>query len=84
MPIYFSRVSVSKGWELLCVVSVTFPVSKNFEAFVMRFVTGHFDIKENNIDTISRYVHSRLIKIAKCGPRGKVLTYPEIERAKVS
>ncbi|CAG8490713.1 6207_t:CDS:10 [Paraglomus brasilianum] len=79
-----NKVSVSKGWELLCVVSVTFPVSKNFEAFVMRFVTGHFDIKENNIDTISRYVHSRLIKIAKCGPRGKVLTYPEIERAKVA
>ncbi|CAG8575102.1 10612_t:CDS:10 [Paraglomus occultum] len=79
-----NKESVTKGWELLCVVSVTFPVSKNFEPFVMRFVTQHFDVKENNIDTISRYVHSRLIKIAKCGPRGKVLTYPEIERAKAA
>jgi hypothetical protein len=66
------------------VVSVTFPVSKNFELFVMNFVTDHFNTKENDIDKISKYVHSRLVKIAKCGPRGKVLTFAEIERAKVS
>lgn len=38
----------------------------------------------NQIDILSKHVHNRLTKICKRGPRGKVLTLSEIERARVS
>ncbi|CAG8760739.1 15551_t:CDS:2, partial [Acaulospora morrowiae] len=74
--------SVRKGWELLCVMAVTFPPSKNFEVYLMQFVSEHFNIQENQVDLLSKHVHSRLTRICKRGPKGKVLTLAEIERAK--
>ncbi|GBC02411.1 hypothetical protein RclHR1_04600011 [Rhizophagus clarus] len=73
--------SVRKGWELLCVITVTFPPSKNFEAYLVQFTMDHFT-QSNQIDILSKHVHNRLVKICKRGPRGKVLTLSEIERAK--
>ncbi|RIA84346.1 hypothetical protein C1645_808810 [Glomus cerebriforme] len=74
--------SIRKGWELLSVITVTFPPSKNFEAYLMQFTVDHFSHAENQIDILSKHVHNRLLKICKRGPRGKVLTLAEIERAK--
>jgi hypothetical protein len=65
------------------VVTVTFPPSKNFEAYLMQFIKDHFN-HNNQIDILSKHVHNRLVKICKRGPRGKVLTLSEIERARVS
>ncbi|CAB4376882.1 unnamed protein product [Rhizophagus irregularis] len=73
--------SIRKGWELLCVIAVTFPPSKNFEAYLMQFIMEHFTYA-NQIDILSKHVHNRLTKICKRGPRGKVLTLSEIERAR--
>ena len=69
---------------MLSVVTVTFPPSKNFEAYLMQFILEHFSHTENKVNILSRYAHSRLLKICKRGPRGKVLTLAEIERASVS
>ncbi|CAG8454648.1 1660_t:CDS:10 [Cetraspora pellucida] len=80
--IYVQIYSIRKGWELLSVVTVTFPPSKNFEAYLMNYVSDSFNVQENQIDVLSKHVHSRLVRICKRGPRGKVLTLGEIERAK--
>ncbi|CAI2170444.1 2081_t:CDS:10, partial [Funneliformis geosporum] len=74
--------SIRKGWELLSVITVTFPPSKNLEAYLMQYIVDHFSKTENQVDILSKHVHNRLLRICKRGPRGKVLTLAEIERAK--
>nr|CAG8434818.1 933_t:CDS:2 [Entrophospora candida] len=79
-----SSVSIKKGWELLCVITITFPPSKNLESHLMRFISDNINKKENQIDVYSKHVYNRLTRICKKGPRGKVLTLGEIERAMVA
>ncbi|CAJ0749620.1 14572_t:CDS:2 [Entrophospora sp. SA101] len=79
-----SSVSIKKGWELLCVITITFPPSKNLESHLMRFISDNLNKKENQIDVYSKHVYNRLTRICKKGPRGKVLTLGEIERAMVA
>lgn len=75
--------SIRKGWEILCVISVTFPPSKNLESSLFRFVEHHHHIKANQVDVSSQYVSLKLIRICSRGARGKVLSPAEIERAMV-
>ena len=75
--------SIRKGWEILCVISVTFPPSKNLESYLTDFVEQSQSILANQIDVMSQYVSTRLKKICARGAKGKVLTSAEIERAKV-
>ncbi|KAF7730954.1 hypothetical protein EC973_001000 [Apophysomyces ossiformis] len=77
-----SRDSVRKGWEILCVVSVTFPPSKNLETYLNNFVEEHHHVKDNDLDIMSRHVSTKLKRICVRGAKGKVLTAAEIERAK--
>ena len=65
-------------------ITVTFPPSKNFEAYLMQYIREHFSQTENQVDILSKHVYNRLLRISKRGPRGKVLTLGEIERARVS
>ncbi|KAG0739665.1 hypothetical protein G6F23_008801 [Rhizopus arrhizus] len=74
--------SVYKGWELLCIVSVTFPPSKNLENYLTDFVEQHHDSQDHKISTMSRHVSNKLKRICKRGAKGKVLTAAEIARAK--
>ncbi|KAI9013423.1 hypothetical protein CLU79DRAFT_769290 [Phycomyces nitens] len=74
--------SIKRGWEILCVISVTFPPSKNLEGYLGHFVEQHHHTKENQADIISRHVSTKLKRICVRGAKGKVLTPPEIERAK--
>ncbi|KAI8643681.1 Rho GTPase activation protein [Parasitella parasitica] len=74
--------SIRKGWEILCVVSVTFPPSKNLETYLNRFVQQHFHQEKNQLDVLSQYVSAKLVRICSRGARGKVLSAAEIERAK--
>ncbi|KAI9316473.1 hypothetical protein BX666DRAFT_1951155 [Dichotomocladium elegans] len=74
--------SIQRGWEILCVVSVTFPPSKNLESYLHHFVDQHKHITLNHVDIMSQYVSTRLIRICARGAKGKVLTAAEIERAK--
>ncbi|KAG2214123.1 hypothetical protein INT46_001857 [Mucor plumbeus] len=74
--------SIKKGWEILCVVSVTFPPSKDLETYLHRFVQQHFYQEKNQLNILSRYVSAKLVRICSRGARGKVLSAAEIERAK--
>ncbi|KAG2212346.1 hypothetical protein INT47_001706 [Mucor saturninus] len=73
--------SIRKGWEILCVISVTFPPSKNLESSLFRFVEQHHNVTANQVDVLSKYVSLKLIRICSRGARGKVLSPAEIERA---
>ncbi|KAG1525155.1 hypothetical protein G6F52_003578 [Rhizopus delemar] len=74
--------SVHKGWELLCIVSVTFPPSKDLESYLSDFVEQHHHSIDVKVSVISQHVSSKLVKICKRGAKGKVLTAAEIARAK--
>ncbi|RCI05817.1 hypothetical protein CU098_000790, partial [Rhizopus stolonifer] len=73
--------SIRKGWEILCVVSITFPPSKNLESYLFEFVRQHHATKANGLNVLSQYVTHKLTCICSRGARGKVLAAAEIERA---
>ncbi|KAI8347610.1 Rho GTPase activation protein [Choanephora cucurbitarum] len=73
--------STRKGWEILGVVSITFPPSKNLESYLFQFVKHYHSITQNQLNVLSLYVFEKLTAICSKGARGKVLTASEIERA---
>ncbi|KAJ7874752.1 hypothetical protein B0H14DRAFT_3552219 [Mycena olivaceomarginata] len=73
--------SVFKGWQLLCVLLITFPPSKNFEAYLRSFIQQHTTQQEGRVDVMAKHCVKRLTFIAKKGPRGKPPTSTEIETA---
>ncbi|THH00833.1 hypothetical protein EW026_g1764 [Hermanssonia centrifuga] len=73
--------SVFKGWQLLCVLLVTFPPSKNFEASLRNFLQRATHQPEGRIDIMAKYCLRRLSHISRKGPRGKAPTLSEIESA---
>ncbi|KAI5118195.1 hypothetical protein M0805_005549 [Coniferiporia weirii] len=73
--------SVFRGWQLLCVLLVTFPPSKNFEAYLRSFISQHAFQTEGRVDIMAKYCQQRLSIISKKGPRGKPPTLAEIETA---
>ena len=78
------RESTFRGWQLLCVLLVTFPPSKNFEPYVRSFMQERTTQTEGRVDIMAKYCLHRLSAIAKKGPRGKPPTVSEIENASVS
>ncbi|KAF7362103.1 Rho GTPase-activating protein 39 isoform 2 [Mycena venus] len=73
--------SVFRGWQLLCVLLITFPPSKNFETYLRSFIQQHTTHQEGRVDVIAKYCVKRLAFIAKKGPRGRPPTAAEIETA---
>ncbi|KAG8904474.1 hypothetical protein FRB99_001686 [Tulasnella sp. 403] len=73
--------STFHGWQLLCVLLVTFPPSKNFEAYLRAFMQERLSHTEGRIDIMAKYCISRLATISKKGPRGKPPSVQEIESA---
>ncbi|KAJ7124972.1 hypothetical protein C8R44DRAFT_914333 [Mycena epipterygia] len=73
--------SIFKGWQLLCVLLITFPPSKNFETYLRSFIQQHTTQQEGRVDVMAKYCMKRLVFIAKKGPRGKPPTSAEIETA---
>lgn len=73
-----------RGWQLLCVLLVTFPPSKNFEAYLGGFICQHMNHTEGRVDVMAKYCTTRLLIISKKGPRGKPPTISEIETLSVS
>ncbi|KAG6812536.1 hypothetical protein H0H92_002305 [Tricholoma furcatifolium] len=78
-----STESVFKGWQLLCVVLITFPPSKNFETYLSSFLQQHTSHHEGRVDVMAKYCLRRLGHISKKGPRGKAPTLAEIETASI-
>ncbi|KAF9528517.1 hypothetical protein CPB83DRAFT_929834 [Crepidotus variabilis] len=76
-----SRENVFKGWQLLCVLLLTFPPSKNFETYLHAFIQNHTTQQEGRVDVMAKYCLRRLVSISKKGPRGKPPTVAEIETA---
>ncbi|KAG9092421.1 hypothetical protein FRC06_000111 [Ceratobasidium sp. 370] len=73
--------STFRGWQLLCVLLVTFPPSKNFEGYLRSFMLGKIKHTEGRVDVMAKYCLHRLPVIAKRGPRGKPPTAQEITNA---
>ncbi|KAJ7497063.1 hypothetical protein FB451DRAFT_1209933 [Mycena latifolia] len=73
--------SVFKGWQLVCVLLITFPPSKNFETYLRSFIQQHTTQQEGRVDVMAKYCMKRLTFITKKGPRGKPPTLAEIETA---
>ncbi len=75
--------SVRKGWEIMAVLVISFPPSKNFEAYLSNVIDAGTRQKELQVDIIARHCAGKLTRISKSGPRGKTPTTVEIERAMV-
>lgn len=77
------RESVFKGWQLLCVLLVTFPPSKDFETYLHSYLQQATAQHEGRVDVMAKYCLRRLAYISRKGPRGKPPTTAEIETASV-
>ncbi|KAH9945657.1 hypothetical protein B0H21DRAFT_744108 [Amylocystis lapponica] len=73
--------STFKGWQLLCVLLVTFPPSKNFETSLRSYMQQATSQQEGRVDVMAKYCLRRLAYISKKGPRGKPPSIAEIETA---
>ncbi|KDQ06482.1 hypothetical protein BOTBODRAFT_121441 [Botryobasidium botryosum FD-172 SS1] len=73
--------SVFRGWQLMCVLLVSFPPSKNLETYLDSFIRDRFTHTEGRVDVMAKYCVGRLANISKKGPRGKAPTCQEIETA---
>ncbi|KAJ3733768.1 hypothetical protein DFJ43DRAFT_994552 [Lentinula guzmanii] len=73
--------SVFKGWQLICVLLITFPPSKDFETYLRSFIQTHLSRHEGRLDIMAKFGLRRLDIISKKGPRGKPPTISELETA---
>ncbi|KAJ7072517.1 hypothetical protein C8F01DRAFT_250322 [Mycena amicta] len=76
-----SAESIFKGWQLLCVILITFPPSKNFQSYLQSFIHQHTTKSEGRVDVMAKYCLRRLAYISQKGPRGKPPMPSEIETA---
>jgi len=86
--------SLILGWQLMAVIVISFPPSKNFESYLEQFIRQYFDkeivnhptadpSQQQTLLTIINHCHKKLLRICQTGPKGKVPTINEIERGKV-
>jgi len=86
--------SLILGWQLMAVIVISFPPSKNFESYLIQFIRQYFEKEVTNhpsadpnqkqiLFTIIAHCHKKLLRICQTGPKGKVPTINEIERGKV-
>ncbi|KIJ19117.1 hypothetical protein PAXINDRAFT_8468 [Paxillus involutus ATCC 200175] len=73
--------SVFKGWQMLCVLLIAFPPSKNFETYLRSFMLQRTSQSEGRVDVMAKHCLRRLSAISKKGPRGKPPSMAEIETA---
>lgn len=73
--------SVFKGWQMLCVLLIAFPPSKNFETYLRSFILQRIPQSEGRVDVMAKHCLRRLSAISKKGPRGKPPSVAEIETA---
>lgn len=82
--ISFYRESTFRGWQLFCVLLVTFPPSKDFEPSLRSYLHQATNQSESRVDVMAKYCLRRLGNISRKGPRGKPPSLTEIESAAVS
>lgn len=76
-----SSESTFRGWQLLCVLLVTFPPSKDFEPSLRSYLQQGTSQPESRVDVMAKYCLRRLMNISRKGPRGKPPSLTEIETA---
>jgi len=85
--------SLLLGWQLMAVIVISFPPSKNFESYLEQFIRQYYDKEIQNHSNINpnqkqtlliiiTHCHKKLLRICQTGPKGKVPTINEIERGK--
>lgn len=80
--------SVHKGWECMAALVMTFPPSKNFELYLQEVMqapltaAAESDVADPRVKLYAQHCLTRLERIFKKGPRGKVPSIAEIERAR--
>jgi len=85
--------SLLLGWQLMAVIVISFPPSKNFESYLIQFIRQYFEKEvtihphvnpnqKQTLFTIIAHCHKKLLRICQTGPKGKVPTINEIERGK--
>jgi len=85
--------SLLLGWQLMAVIVISFPPSKNFEGYLVQFIRQYFEKEitihphvnpnqKQTLFTIIAHCHKKLLRICQTGPKGKVPTINEIERGK--
>ncbi|KAF8259441.1 hypothetical protein EI94DRAFT_1773929 [Lactarius quietus] len=47
--------SAFRGWQLMCVLLVTFPPSKNFEPYLHAFLSQHTGVTQGRIDVLAKH-----------------------------
>lgn len=73
------------GCECMAVLVVTFPPSNNFELYLQEFMQSAIADPaqgDTRVRTYAQHCLLRLKRKSKKGPRGKVPTVAEIERAR--
>ena len=65
-------------------IVITFPPSKNFEAYLQSFMRSSTREADPDVKIFAKHCLVKLERICIKGPRGKVPTIAEIDRAKAS
>ncbi|KAJ3321192.1 hypothetical protein HDV06_004535 [Boothiomyces sp. JEL0866] len=73
---------VKRGWQMMNVLTSTFPPSKNLENYLKQFIEDNFNLDSEGgfLDTVIRSASSSLARTCKTGPRGRTMTHAELEQ----
>ncbi|KAI8899150.1 Rho GTPase activation protein [Globomyces pollinis-pini] len=72
---------IFRGWQMMSVLTSTFPPSTNLEHYLKNFIEQNFgmDGEQSKLDIIIRYSYNILCKTCKTGPRGRTMSKAELE-----
>jgi len=76
--LFCSEVSF-KGWELMCVCTVTFPPTRDLEAWLRAYINEYTKLTTGKEHKYANYCVKKLDIICKEGPRGRVPSTKEIK-----
>ncbi|KAJ3272761.1 hypothetical protein HDV01_005289 [Terramyces sp. JEL0728] len=73
---------VKRGWQMMNVLTSTFPPSKNLENYLKQFIEDNFNLDSEGgfLDTVIRSASNSLARTCKTGPRGRTMTHAELEQ----
>ncbi|KAN0062875.1 hypothetical protein ACQY0O_004696 [Thecaphora frezii] len=73
--------STFRGWQLLCVVVVTFPPSSELRNYLQQFIEEHKQVADEAISIMAQHCAGRLALTCRRGPRQSTPMVSEIQSA---
>eukprot|EP01136_Pigoraptor_vietnamica_P027805 Opistho-1_new@84545 len=73
-----------QGWILISLCVTMFPPSRNLESYLRNYIQQHYSDADFKVVTLAKYAMKKLSKVCETGPRIRVPTLPEVERAMVA